>query len=66
MTGTNIVNVVVLPLTVGITLVGVKAQVVPVGRLVRSHDRVTLLAIPLVRVARIVVEPDFPGAVVIP
>ncbi len=60
------VNTVVLPFTVGITLVGVKAQVVPVGRLVRSHDNVTLLAVPVVRVAIIVVEPEFPGVSVMP
>ena len=60
------VNTVVLPFTVGITLVGVKAQVVPVGRLVRSHDNVTLLTVPVVRVAIIVVEPEFPGVSVMP
>ena len=60
------VNTVVLPFTVGITLVGVKAQVVPVGRLVRSHDNVRLLAVPVVRVAIIVVEPEFPGVSVMP
>ena len=60
------VNTVVLPFGVGITLVGVKAHVVPVGRLVRSHDNVTLLAVPVVRVAIIVVEPEFPGVSVMP
>jgi len=52
-----------LPLGVGITLEGRKAQVVPAGRFVRSHDSVTFVAValPLVRVAMIVVKPEFPG-----
>ena len=66
MAGTVIVNTVVLPFNVGITLEGAKAQVVPVGRLVRSHDNVTLLAVPAVRVATIGVEPGFPGVSVTP
>jgi len=57
---------VVLPFRFGVTLVGVKAQVVPLGRLVRSHDKVTLLGVPAVRVAVIAVEPEFPGVRVIP
>jgi len=61
------VKTVVLPLGAGITLAGVKEQEVPAGRLVRSHDSVTLLPVPLpVSVAIIVVEPEFPGVSVTP
>ena len=66
------VKTVVLPtLTPGITLAGVmlagvNEQVVPAGRLVRSHESVTLLAVPAVRVAIIVVEPGCPGVSVMP
>jgi hypothetical protein len=60
------VNTVVLPFTVGITLVGVKEQVVPVGRVVRSHNNVTFDALPAVRVAIIVVNPEFPGVSLTP
>ena len=60
------VKLVILPLIVGITLAGVKEQVVPVGRLVRSHDNVTFEAVPAVKVAIIVVEPEFPGVSVTP
>lgn len=61
MGGTVIVSTVMAPSFVGITLEGVKTQVVPVGRLARSHDNVTLLAVPFVKVAMIVVEPEFRG-----
>ena len=50
----------------GITLVGENEQVVPAGRLVRSQDNVTLLAVPAVRMAIIVVEPEPPGTSVKP
>jgi hypothetical protein len=64
--GTVMVKPVILPLTVGITLAGVKEQVVPMGRLVRSHDNVTFEAVPAVKVATIVVDPGFPGVSVTP
>ncbi len=60
------VNTVVLPLTVGITLVGLKEHVVAAGRLVRSHDNVTFEAVPAVRVATISVDPEFPGVSLTP
>lgn len=60
-TDTVMVRIVPLPFSVGITLVGVKEQVVPVGRLEKSHERVTFEAMPAVRVAIIVVDPGFPG-----
>jgi len=50
-------------------LVGVNIQVVPRklgGRFVRSQDKVTLEAVPLVIVATIVVEPEPPGKSVTP
>ncbi len=53
-----------MPFRVGITLVGSKAHVVPekfLGIFVRSHDNVTFEAMPAVKVAIIVVEPEFPG-----
>jgi hypothetical protein len=42
----------------------VKAHVVPekfMGIFVRSHDNVTFEAVPAVKVAIIVAEPEFPG-----
>ena len=64
--GTVIVKRVVLPLRFGVTLAGVNEQVVPIGRLVRSHANVTLLAISLGELAMIVVEPGFPGVSLTP
>jgi len=58
-----------LPFGVGVMLVGVNIQVVPRklgGRFVRSQDKVTLEAVPLVIVATIVVEPEPPGKSVTP
>ena len=68
--GTSTVSVVVLPFDIGVTLAGLKLQVVPenaTGRLVRSHASVTFVpGVPLVRVEIIVVEPEPPGTSVTP
>jgi len=60
--GTVIVKIVVLPVSLGVMLVGLKVQVVPGGRLVRSHVKVTFEGTPAVRVATIVMKPEPPGA----